>query len=247
MYQSVATSIDKAYEENSAIIFSCEICGSNEMDDYISKNLMPDKTLCIAVPSYHQKIDDKNSNQSMIFYYNDSLEFKNKNVQKAEHFFEYLNGEKINIEDLENEKPKYIIFHLKNIGVVLFVICKDALTTTFSKFIDVLNPNITIVISYTPKYGEFNTALTKLTSTGNLLIIGNSCHALEGSDAIKPLVIYQNGKADPMMKVTYKFGNCGDRDSCRAMEYCYYNIDISLEDEKGYRVINIKNEQKLKE
>ena len=128
----------------------------------------------------------------------------------------------------------------KWIGIFLFVICKDALSNFFKKIIETLNPNITIIIAYTEKYEDFNSVTTQLTSTGNIVIVGNSCVAYKASgEKHCPLIAFHNDKYKIYSKVGYVDCECKNIKYCLNKEICYFEIDIKIGGEKGYKISKI--------
>ena len=222
-------------ENNCDIIFGPEIHGSEVLDAELKNIMIGSCCGGILGPSYHHRLNNGiviNQSTAYIRQHGHILSEKLDKFHKA--IFGNGNVEGLTYEGDETEH-QVILLHIRNIGRILLLICKDFLTNTFKELIKSLNVDIVLLQCYTPSLTEFESlGINEIYK--RLVLVGNSCSGGKNlrdddGDRIHPFFYceydYDHSRAATVTKVkTFKCKECKyENKCCKVLEIVVEEID----------------------
>ena len=173
------------------MVFGPEMHGSRYLDDMLYNLFRYENCKAIFCPSYY-KSGSRVENSAKLYAKQEQHNLQ-KQVDKC-HPAEFSNGK---VEAITSKDEYHVsLLHVKGIGRILCLICKDAITQDFSDLIGMLNVDVLVVQCYTPTLTDFLEYAAKY-SYKRCIIIGNSCHAVHSSP------IEQQGYLHPLTVIHY--------------------------------------------
>lgn len=222
-------SLNKAINDNCKIVFSCEACGSEELNSEVEDIVYTyPNILFAATPTIYKN----NLNYTRIYY-------KEKNQISEtcyyKHFSYTENG--INVENLSDREVVFEIFHIKNFGSVGIVICKDIFSLHTMKLINQLQLDVILVSAKTADYGKMLTPIKNYCDNKRIAIICNCCDITEVKT---PVVIFdykKGSRSKQRARHKYVKKKCGV--NCCG-KICYFEINIKKE-KNGFNLEKTEN------
>lgn len=199
----------------SNIVFGPEIDGNEILDLKIIDIVKNYNNVFAVCPSYHLLKNNMWYNVATLICNNDYL----PNIIRIYKNFPatFIGKEKENI----NGKYELNLLHIKGIGKILILICKDFITKDIDFFIDELNVDIVIVIACSKKTKDFEAIINSLRNNRQYTIMGNSCSTFYKLRERGPIFIYSNKN-----EVIAKVCNCS-QDDCLNNKECMFSLHIS--------------------
>lgn len=207
--------------EESDLIFGPEIDGSELLNQKILNVVKEFKNKFVSCPSYHVLKGNEIYNLSTLICNNDII----PNIIEIYKNFpaEFTEGKK---KENINGKYELTLLHIRKIGKILILICKDYITTDINCFIEELNIDIVIVIACTKKTEAFQSKIDSLRINKQYTIMGNSCSVFYEENEKGPVFIYSNKN-----KINTKKCNFSKED-CLNIKDCMFSLRISSKQDK---------------
>lgn len=163
------------------ILFGPEMNGSSSLDSEIRKlmyrsHITDRPPLAILCPSYHNLNNNIKINSSTLYTKQNNSVSKQKVLKNTKSI---MSGKNQNnrpiVEDIDDSKKMLNILHIKGLGKICFLICKDYIEDYIINLITILNIDIIIVQCYTNSIKRFEEKIKELYANNHIAIIGNSC------------------------------------------------------------------------
>ena len=205
-----------------SLVFTPEIVGSRLLDEKIKLIARNNKALIgILCPSYHKRTGDKTFNEATLFVNEDRTSYPcaiRKFVQASiSNTIEQINTDRINIT----------IINVRNIGKVMFIICRDFLSDVFSKIAKMILPDFVVVQCFTPRLKHFDTDLRCICKYNSCVMIGNSCSAIKKSNFGDSILMY-GFKNDCINKEDINVIYSNKKIDSGCIDNCLNNKDCSI-------------------
>lgn len=221
-------SINDAIVNNYNILISNELEGNIELDNNIADIAYEnDSIFFIACPTYNL---DK-SNKTTIYCHENHAIIETQYVKHSS----YTERGKL-VEENENNNIKFLIFHVENVGTIGIVICKDVFSEYTEHFIESVQLDILLVMSYTSVYNKFIDKMNWLASKKRVCLLCNSCSVVKKNlEKLKsPALISYYVKKET--NVEYKLLETLCEFECKEFKKCYFGLNIK--NENGMLKIN---------
>lgn len=177
-------------EKGCDVVFGPEMHGSRIFDGRLKT--LARGIICLTCPAFHRREGDEVKNRSTL-YINQENHPKTATVDKIVPASQRGTAEGLSPNLLQAD-ANVVILHIKGIGRVMFLICKDFITRDLNELIHKLNIDVVIVQSYTESVSEFRRYANE-TMPKRVVLLGNSCNAakkVEKGDGlhVHPFICY---------------------------------------------------------
>lgn len=217
----ILNSIRAALENGHNIILCSEYYGSDKMDNEIYSIVCNyPNSIVIFCPSYQ---DNDKFNLMKIFYneYNQIDE-----VTYKKHFPFTVKGELV--ENIKYGNAVYHLFHIKSIGTISCVICKDYFSPNTDDFIESAQVDLMLIMSMTENYSEFISQFERFNAHKRMSILCNDCKCVVRNKLVSPFLVgyYRKGF---VKNTAYEIidVNCGF--NCNTYSQCYLSMLIGMD------------------
>lgn len=214
-------------EKGCDVVFGPEMHGSRRLDGRLKS--VAREIICLTCPSFHRREGDEVKNQST-FYINQENHRRTVTADKIVPASLRGTAEGLSPGPLKADS-NIVILHIKGIGRVMFLICKDFITKDLNELIHKLNIDAVIVQSYTESLSAFRQYAND-TMPKRVVILGNSCNA---SKKVKK---GEGTNVHPLICYNYNYNRGADGDAqCVTESECPLHCEYSL---SCCRVVEIK-------
>lgn len=200
---------------DSDILFGPELDGSNYINEKVIEIAKDSKNNIIITPSFHYSKNGFYYNSSMLVINYDLLPNITKIIKNYPAVFKNHHRENI-VGNYELN-----VIHVKGIGKILILICKDFITKDIGEFIEVLNIDLTIVIACTAKVDVFKAKMNSLKNNNQYVIFGNSCSIVKNEE--NNVFMYTSTN----LKECYCKACNSSPKKCNNNEHCIFSIRVS--------------------